>query len=277
VKTVAIVQARTGSTRFPNKVMRPIGGVPMIGLLLGRLSGAKRVDEIVVATTTAARDEVLVQYVRSLGYRVYRGSEPDVLDRYYRAAREAEASVVVRITGDCPLIDAGLVDIVCQRFAEGGVDYVSNVAPPTYPDGLDTEVFSVEALETAWREATGGPEREHVTMYLRESGRFTQLNVVHPEDNSAERWTVDDPADFELVRSIFDHFHPRRDFDWLAVLALRKERPELFVGNSRTVRNEGAALGTGQKLWKRAKGVIPGGNMFLSKRAEIFLPNQWPA
>lgn len=266
-----------GSTRFPNKVMRPICGTPLIGLLLERLAKAKRIEQIVLATSEDARNAPLAQYVRELGYAVYQGSEDDVLDRYYRAAKEAEANTVVRITGDCPLIDPMLVDAVITSFLDSGVDYASNISPPTYPDGLDTEVFTFWALEKAWNQAKARQQREHVTPFIRESGQFSQVNLPHATDHSNERWTVDEPEDCEVVQNIFEHFHPRRDFGWLEVLALRNKHPEWFMANQHLVRNEGAQLGTGQKLWKRAKRVIPGGNMLLSKRAEMFLPDQWPA
>jgi glutamate-1-semialdehyde 2,1-aminomutase len=279
VKIVAVVQARMGSTRFPNKVMQPILGTPMIGLLLQRLERAERVDEIVLATSEDARNDALFDFVESLGYRVYRGSESDVLDRYYHAAKSAGADVVVRITGDCPLIDPGVVDDVIGRFASAPFDYVSNTLTPTYPDGLDTEVFTFAGLERAWREARRPFEREHVTPYLKEFAGYRRDNVVnaHTDDLSAERWTVDEPEDFTVVRQVFEHFHPRSDFTWLDVVGLRRDFPEMFMSNQHLVRDEGARIGTGQKLWKRAKRVIPGGNMFLSKRAEMWLPEQWPA
>jgi len=277
LKTVAIIQARMGSIRFPNKVMRPICATPMIGLLLARLSQSKRIDQIVLATSQDPRNEPLAEYARELGYAVYQGSENDVLDRYYQAAKEAEADIVVRITGDCPLIDPQVVDAVIDLFQQKTVDYTANTATPTFPDGLDTEVFTFEALETAWEQAKEPRQREHVTPFMRESGLFRLANLSHASDQSSERWTVDEPEDFEVVKKVFEHFHPRRDFGWLEVLTLRHERPEWFSTNQHLARNEGAHLGTGQKLWKRAKQVIPGGNMLLSKRAEMFLPDQWPA
>jgi len=277
MKIVAIVQARMGSTRFPNKVMRPICGTPMIGLLLERLAKAQRIDEIVLATSEDQRNDPLASYARELGYTVYRGSEDDVLDRYCQAAKGAKADTVVRITGDCPLIDPALVDAVIARFLDSGSDYASNVSPPSYPDGLDTEVCSYQALERAWSQAKLPRQREHVTPFIRESGMFSQVNVSYANDHSKERWTVDEPEDFEVVRKVFEYFSPRRDFGWQEVLTLRNEHPEWFMTNQHLIRNEGAQLGTGQKLWKRAKRVIPGGNMLLSKRAEMFLPDQWPA
>jgi glutamate-1-semialdehyde 2,1-aminomutase len=277
LKTVAVVQARMGSTRFPNKVMQPICNTPMIGLLLRRLANAKLIDEIVVATSREPRNDPLADYCRELGYAVHQGSESDVLDRFYQAATEAGADIVVRITGDCALIDPVLVDAVIQGFVDRGVDYASNTAPPTFPDGLDAEVFSYRALTEASKRAVEPREREHVTPYIRESTRFTRFNYENDRDCSAERWTVDEPEDLEVVRKIFEHFHPRHDFSWGEVLALRNAHPEWFMANQHFTRNEGLELGTGQKLWKRAKRVIPGGNMLLSKRAEMFLPDRWPA
>ena len=275
--TIAIVQARMGSTRFPNKVMRLIKGVPMIELLLNRLSKARRINKVVLATSTDPRNRPLVDHVRKLGYEVFQGSETDVLDRYYQAAKPHQPDTVVRITGDCPLIDPGLVDEVIAAYEAQGVDYLSNTLPHSYPDGLDTEVFSFRVLEQAVRQATKPVEREHVTPFLRESGLFRTGNLAHEQDCSQERWTVDEEADFEVVTAVFNHFHPRKDFGWLEVMTLRQTQPALFLANQHLIRNEGASIGTGQKLWKRAKQVIPGGNMLLSKRAEMFLPGQWPA
>ncbi|MEI8037291.1 MAG: aminotransferase class III-fold pyridoxal phosphate-dependent enzyme [Verrucomicrobiota bacterium] len=274
---LALVQARLGSTRLPNKVMLPLNGVPMIELLLQRLAHAKRLDRIVVATTAHPRDQVLADFVRTLGFEVFQGSERDVLDRFYQAARCYQPEIVVRITGDCPLIDPGLVDEVVHAYQSQDVDYLSNNSPPTYPDGLDTEVFSFAALERAATLATDPADREHVTPFIRNSGLFKTGSHAHAEDYSGERWTVDEPADFEVIRAICDHFQPRTDFSWQEVMNLRGRQPEIFAANQQITRNAGAGMGTGQKLWQRAKRVIPGGNMLLSKRAEMFLPDQWPA
>jgi len=274
---IAIIQARMGSTRFPNKVMRPILGTPMIELLLERLSGSKLVDRIIVATSQDPRNQPLVDCVRSLGYEVYQGNEEDVLDRYYQAAAAYQPETVIRITGDCPLVDAQVVDQAISTFQTSNINYLSNTNPPTYPDGLDVEVFSFTALLQAWQEAHQPHEREHVTPYIRESGKFRLLNISHTEDCSANRWTVDEPEDLEVIKNVFKHFAPRRDFSWQEVLQLEEQHPDFFTANQHIIRNEGATLGKGQKLWKRAKRVIPGGNMLLSKRAEMFLPEKWPA
>ena len=277
MKVVAIVQARMGSTRLPNKVMKPIGEVPMIELLLARLARSSQINQIVLATSTDARDNILVDHVQKLGYDCVRGSESDVLDRYILAARQAQADVVVRITGDCPLIDSALVDQTIIQFKTEGVDYLSNAVPASYPDGLDTEVFTMEALERAERESLDPFDREHVTPYLRKPGLFKTSVIKHSEDLSGLRWTVDEPADFEVVSAVFEHFTPDIHFSWTQVLDLQQSQPVIFAANHNIISNEGASMGTGQKLWKRAKNVIPGGNMLLSKRAEMFLPEQWPA
>jgi len=277
MKVIAIVQARMGSTRLPNKVMKPIGGIPMIGLLLTRLTRAKEVDQIIVVTTVDKRDLPLVEYVRTLGYNCELGSEIDVLDRYVQAAKKHQADVVVRITGDCPLVDPDLVDEVIRRFKVKDIDYLCNNYPPTYPDGLDVEVCTFKALEQAWQESNDPFDREHVTPYLRNPDKFKIDTEQYKQDLSALRWTVDEPADFTVIEKVFQHFHPRTDFTWNDVLTLQSEQSELFNINQHLIRNEVAIMGTGQKLWKRAKQVIPGGNMLLSKRAEMFLPDQWPA
>jgi len=277
VKTVAIVQARMGSTRLPNKVMKPVVGVPMIELLLSRLSKAKEIDQVIVATSVDERNLPLVAHVKKLGYACEQGSEDDVLGRFIQAARSHKADVVVRITGDCPLVDAELVDEVIRGFKVAGADYFSNVDPPTYPDGLDVEVFSFQALEQSGKEARNPFDKEHVTPYLRKGGRFKTASMRHDKDLSGLRWTVDEPEDFVVVEKVFRHFAPRTDFTWGEVLDLQQKRPDIFNANAHIIRNEGAGAGKGQKLWKRAKKVIPGGSMLLSKRAEMFLPDQWPA
>jgi len=277
MKIIAIVQARMGSTRLPHKVMKPINGVPMIELLLTRLAKCQRLDQIVLATSVDPRNQVLVDHVAALGFSCEQGSENDVLERYVQAAESHGAEVVVRITGDCPLVDPQLVDDCILHFLQADVDYLSNTSPPTYPDGLDVEVVRLDALRRALQESTLPFDHEHVTPYVRESGLFTTATYSHHENLSSLRWTVDDPEDFEVITQVFEHFAPEIHFPWQDVLALTQSQPDLFAANQHIDRNQGAIMGTGQKLWQRAKRVIPGGNMLLSKRAEMFLPDQWPA
>ncbi len=277
MKVVAIVQARMGSTRLPNKVMKSIVGIPMIELLLKRLAKAKEINQIVVATSIDPRNQPLVEHVIQLGYACEQGSEHDVLGRYLQAADANNADVVVRITGDCPLVDPELVDKAISTFKAQSVDYFNNVEPATYPDGLDIEVFTRHALARAEKESTSEFDHEHVTPYMRNEPTITKGSMQHDEDLSHLRWTVDEPEDLQVVTSVFEHFSPEIYFSWRQVLDLQRTQPNLFKSNQLLKRNEGATMGTGQKLWKRAKKVIPGGNMLLSKRAEMFLPELWPA
>jgi len=239
MKIVAIVQARMGSTRLPNKVMKHIGGIPMIELLLTRLARAREVNQIIVATSVEKVNQPLVEHIHKLGYTCEQGSENDVLDRYVQAAKKHKTDVVVRITGDCPLLDPELVDEAVRRFKAASVDYFSNTNPPTYPDGLDIEIITFKALEQASQETSAPFDREHVTPYLRKSGKFKTAALQHSQDLSALRWTVDEPADFAVIENVFLHYRPRIDFTWNEVLALQSQQPELFNMNQHIIRNAG--------------------------------------
>jgi len=277
MKIIALVQARMGSTRLPNKVMKPICGIPMIELLITRLARSLEIDQLIVVTSIDERNLQLVRHVQSLGFDCEQGSENDVLDRYVKVAKKYQADIVVRITGDCPLVDPELVDELIRTFKKTNLDYLSNNYPPTYPDGLDIEVFTLKALEQAALEANEVFDREHVTPYLRKPGKFKIDNKMNNEDFSSLRWTVDEQVDLTVIDRVFQHFYPSNDFSWLDVLELQKQQPALFNLNENIIRNEGSSMAKGQKLWKRAKQIIPGGNMLLSKRAEMFLPDQWPS
>lgn len=277
MKVLAIVQARMGSTRFPNKVMQRINHIPLIELLLLRLSKSKNINKIILATSDSINNNELVNHVNNIGYSVFQGNESDVLNRYYNAAKIYNPEIIVRITGDCPLIDSELVDRLIDEFLIRDVDYLSNTIIPTYPDGLDIEVFSFSSLEYAEKNTKNIFDREHVTPFLKTSGIFKIFNFVNSGDFSEMRWTVDEPEDFEVIKSIFNYFSPDIHFSWNEIIKLSIKEPKIFEANKHISRNEGASIGTGQKLWKRAKNIIPGGNMLLSKRAEMFLPNKWPA
>ena len=279
MKTVAIVQARMGSSRLPGKVMKTVAGQRVIDLLLRRLGQAKRVDEIVLATTDMPVDDPLAAHVSAQGIRVVRGSEDDVLQRYAKATHESGATTVIRITGDCPFVMPELVDAAVRAFhaREGGIDYLSNIDPPTYPDGLDLEVFTADSLLRADREAHEKYDREHVTPFLRRENDIRRETIRADRNLSALRLTVDESADLTVVEAVLSELAPELEFGFDKLVALYDDQPALFEANSAITRNEGATMGKGQKLWKRAKQVIPGGNMLLSKRTEMHLPDQWPA
>jgi glutamate-1-semialdehyde 2,1-aminomutase len=277
IKVLAIIQARMGSTRLSGKVLKKINGRPLIEILFQRISQSNKIDKIILATSNNAENDCLVETVGKMGFDVFRGSEENVLERYYQAADLYNPKTIVRITGDCPLIDPQLTDKVIDLFQKSNVDYACNTQPPTFPDGLDTEVFSFSALQAAQQQATKSFDLEHVTPFIRTNEQFRRKNYANKTDQSKKRWTVDDPEDFLVIKNIVKHFSPNLDFTWKAVMELQESKPEYFEANISIKRNEGSEFGTGQKLWKRAKKVIPGGNMLLSKRAEMFLPEKWPA
>lgn len=202
LRTVAIVQARMSSTRLPGKVLEPIAGRPGIVFMCERLKRARRLDAICVATSSDTSDDLLARCVEAMGISLFRGDLDDVLNRFIGAARQERAEVIVRLTGDCPLIDPVLVDRVIEARERGDYDYASNVAPPTYPDGLDIEVMTLAALERAHREAGSASEREHVTTYLREAAGYSRHCHRGLVDLSGLRWTVDYPDDLAFVQQL---------------------------------------------------------------------------
>lgn len=227
MKVVAIIQARMGSTRLPGKALADIHGHAMLWYVVQRTREAKSLNEVVVATTIERADEAIVAFCGDHDVPCFRGSEDDVLDRYYQAARQHDAQAVVRITSDCPLIDPAIIDKTVRAFLAEQPDYASNCIVRTYPRGLDIEVLTFRALESAWREAQQEYQRSHVTPYLYESpSRFKVLSVTGDEDYSCHRWTVDTPEDLEFVRAVYS----RRDggqFRLSDVLRLIKSEPHL--------------------------------------------------
>ncbi len=226
MKTAAIIQARLGSTRLPGKVLLDLAGEPMLARVVERVRRARRVDDVLVATTTETRDDPLAALCAERGWPCFRGSENDVLDRYYRAAKSVGADLVVRITSDCPLIDPAVIDSAIDGLELQAADYCANVIRRTYPRGLDVEVFTFAALETAWQEDDRPESREHVTQFiLRNPDRFAQTNMSYDEDHSAFRWTVDTLEDFDLIGKIYAHFG-RDDFPWTDALGLLAAHPQ---------------------------------------------------
>ncbi len=281
---VAIIQARMGSSRLPGKSLAEIEKRPMLWHVIQRVKRAALVDRVVVATSTAPADDAIEKMCRENGVPCHRGSENDVLDRYYHAARAEKAAQVVRITADCPLIDPEVIDRVVRRFQRGDLDYASNAMVRTYPDGLDTEILSFSALERAWHEASKNSEREHVTPYLR-SGKFRTANVENALEFSHLycRWTVDEREDLEFVRAVYGAFRGRENFLMEDILQLLRDQPELEKLNSQIISNRGyykslfedarAAAAPRRpieksKAWlERASKVIPGSSQTFSKGA----------
>ena len=229
MKIAAIIQARMGSTRLPGKVFMDLEGEPMLVRVLNRLRRAATLDSVIVATTVEPADDRIAELCSGYGWPCFRGSQNDVLDRYYKAAVTHKVDVIVRITSDCPLIEPVIVDRVVETFRrnQAETDYVANtLTPRTFPRGLDTEVMSFAALEQAWTEAKELPEREHVTLYVYEHPEiFNLCKLTSDVDYSYMRWTVDTQEDLEFVRRIYGHFGHDR-FSWQQVLAVLEQHPE---------------------------------------------------
>ncbi len=236
MKTVIIVQARMTSTRLPGKVLKQVLGKPLLEYQIERLQRVKLADEIVIATTINETDEPIVELCNCLDVAYFRGSEEDVLGRYYQVATEHKVDIVVRVTSDCPLIDPKVIDEVinCYLKNQSNYDYVSNSLERTYPRGMDTEVFSFSTLQQAFWEATSQPDREHVTPFIhRQPSRYSLGHVIYSEDCSHYRWTVDTPEDFELIQKIIEAIYPRKpNFTLEDCLSLLKKYPEWYIINS---------------------------------------------
>lgn len=208
LKTVLVTQARLGSTRLPGKVLLSIGEKTLLEMHLNRISGAKLQDKVIVATTVKSDDELIAEKAKEWGYEVYRGSEDDVLDRFYQACKPHQPEWVVRVTSDCPLIDPVIIDATIAFAQLNDADYCANILVEHFPDGQDVEVFKFSCLEEAWRNATLKSDREHVTPYIRNNtdikgGKlYKGFNVPSPADYSKIRMTVDEPIDFDLIEKL---------------------------------------------------------------------------
>ncbi len=235
----AIVQARTGSTRFPNKVFADLSGKPMIWHIVNRLRYCKKVGTIVLATTKNTADEKLEIWGRDNNLIVYRGSENDVLDRYFNAALISKAEIILRITADDPFRDPAVIDKVISLLLTNKLDFAYNNYPPTFPEGLDVEVFTFDALEKAQNESTHDFEREHVTQYFyRHPEKFKQENFLNNKNVSDLRLTVDTEKDLELAKLIYKELYKSGEIFVLNdILKLLKEKPWLTEINSNVKRS----------------------------------------
>lgn len=240
MKTLAIIQARMTSTRLPGKVLLDLAGKPMLVRVLNRVRRARTLTDTVVATSTESADDPIARLCAARNWPCVRGSCDDVLDRFYQAARQHQADVIVRITSDCPLIESAIIDLVVTRFlVQEPVDYASNnsLLPLTFPRGLDVEVMSFAALQDAWQNDHDPASREHVTPYLyHHPEQFRLAGVFHHRDLSHLRWTVDTPDDLILVRKVYEFFGDDC-FNWYQVLDLLEQHPE-WLSINRHVRQK---------------------------------------
>jgi len=272
-----IVQARLNSSRFPKKVLADLDGQTMLEFLVNRIKKSKLINNIFLATTTNPIDTLLVNKGKALKLIVVRGSERDVLSRFYDVVNISKAKNFIRITADCPLIDHSLIDDLVKAFTKQNVDYLSNCYPPNLPDGLDLEIFTRESLISAHKNCKNEKMREHVTPWIRDSKEFKIGSLNYNLKLSNYRLTVDEPEDLDLLKRILGKTTNTKELSWREAINIIKMNPTLVKINSKFKRNAGYLMDDTHKLWRRAKRVIPGGNMLLSKRPELFLPDKWPA
>ena len=292
---IAIIQARIGSTRLPGKVAKMICGRPMLWHQIERAKLALTVDEIIVATTAEPADQEVISIAQDAGVRWTTGSTNDVLDRIYQGVKYSNPHHIIRLTGDCPLIDYQIIDQVAEYFLahEQEVDHVC--LSPEWPEGLDTEIMSFKALEQAWYEAGKDYEREHVTPYITLSGKFRTYKLPSPKDLSFLRMSVDEPIDLEVVNTIYQELYPiyGPNFGLNEIMALFDRDPKIFEANMGIQRNEGFLnslkkerhnlryeskpnLNNTDEIWKRSQGLIPAGTQTLSKGPTQFVQGVAP-
>ncbi|KKU11469.1 MAG: hypothetical protein UX17_C0077G0004 [Parcubacteria group bacterium GW2011_GWC2_45_7] len=246
---LAVLQARMSSSRLPGKTLKPILGKPMLMLELERILRSEKINKLVVATSINTEDDLIAEISQKMSVVCFRGNLNDVLDRFYKAAQPYAPEHVVRLTGDCPLIDPEVIDATIDFYLQEGCEYASNCQPPyTFPDGLDTEVFSFSALETAWKEAILPSQREHVTPFIRKyPERFRIGHYMNNVSLGHLRWTVDEAKDFEFVTKVYEALYPVNSaFTTGDILQLLERNPALTRINNDIGRNEGTKKSLGE-------------------------------
>ncbi len=275
---ICIIQARTGSTRFRNKILNKINSLTLLEILIKRLKRSKKIRKIVVATTTLKADNIISSICKKNKVDFFKGSEKNVLSRYYNCWKifGKKNEDIIRITSDCPLSDPKIIDSIANLHIKKKSDYTSNTILPSFPDGMDVEIFKSNLLKEINISNLSLEEKEHVTLYIKNNKRFKKINFLSKIDNSHLRLTVDYKEDFELIKNII-HFSKKNIYiEYKDILKLSKKKPQIFKMNNFLTRDEALIKGKGQKLWIEAKKVIPGGSMLFSKRQETFLPDLWP-
>lgn len=244
MKFLAVIQARCGSSRLPSKVLKDLCGKTALERVIERVVQSRYVDEVMVATTLNPEDVPIVKLVSGLGMRVFAGSSSDVLDRYYQAAKIIQPEYVIRITADCPVFDAWILDDAIEKL-KPDTDYMAAVSE-TLADGLDLEIMRFSVLERAWEEARLASEREHVTMYIKNNPESFEIQNYESTFGNLhdERWTIDEPEDYEFIKTIYEHFYSvqHKDFHSGDILQYLEAHPEVRQINQGFIRNEGLLI-----------------------------------
>ncbi len=277
-KIHAIIQAREGSLRLPNKVLRKLGKNSVVELINKRLKKSKYLEKIIFAIPREGKSKQLKKHLKLIKANFYEGSEYDVIDRYYKCAKNFSSNIVVRITADCPFVDYKLVDLFINKFLKKNCDYLSNTLTPTFPDGMDIEIFSIKSLNKAWSYSRKHKDyREHVTTYIKENKEnFNVINFESNKNYSFLRLTLDEEDDYKLLKKVQKFFKTNIYFTYEDIIKFYMKNKKIFKLNSHIKRDEGSIINNNQKFWKRAKHSIPEGNMLLSKRPNFYLTNKWP-
>jgi len=236
MKIIAITQARTGSTRFPNKIMNKIDDETLLSIHINRIKKSKKINSIIIATTNKKQDDIIELVSDKLNVSCYRGDEEDVLDRFFQAAKPHNPDFVVRLTSDCPLIDPSLIDMIIDDTIISNVDYCSNTLIESYPDGQDVEVFSFKSLRNAWEESVLRSDREHVTPYMKRNFKVLNVHSNNMKFNKV-RMTVDEPSDFVVIKRLVDKLGLNEKWETYANLYLNNKTISNI--NDSITRNEG--------------------------------------
>jgi len=271
-----IIQARQNSSRFPGKILKPLGKFSVLGTIVSRVNKCKKINSFIVATTTNKEDDVIAKYCSKNDIKCFRGNENDVLDRYYQAALISSSEIIIRCTSDCPFLDNKIIDKTLDYYKNNDFDYVRFKNPVGEYDGFDVEIFSMKVLRNAWENATTKQDREHVTPYIRRNDKvgFYIIDLISKYKNldfENLHLSLDTQEDYKLLCKINNEL--KSNYEMEDVFNFLNNNPELLINNTK----KSPFYGNGQELYLRAKQLIPGGTQLLSKRPEMFLPNLWPA
>ncbi len=275
-KVIAIVQSRLGSLRLPNKALIKIGNKTVLSFLIDRLKKSKFIDEIIIAIPKNKKNIELKNYIKKKKYKFYEGKEYDVLDRFFRAAKNFKGDTIIRITADCPFHDPNLIDEAIKIYNKNKIDFLTNYNPPSFPDGYDFSIINFRSLKIANKNAKKDYDREHVVPFIINSKKFKKINISSKKNLSNLRLTLDEQQDYELLVKIFNKIK-NYYFTFDDIVKLHKKNKNIFNYNKNIGRDLGSKISNGQKLWIKAKSLIPSGNMLFSKNAERFLPGLWPS
>ena len=272
----AIIQARCESIRFPNKILSNINDLTSIEILIKRISKSKFIEEIIVATSNNIANKKLIEILKRNKIKYFIGDQENVLERYYKVAKKFRIKTIIRLTGDNPLIDSKIIDSFILKFLKNKYDYISDSTPPTFPDGMDVEIFNFRTLKKVYEQNPKKYDKEHVTTLIKNNEKFIKGIKKLSKDFSFLRITLDEKEDLICIKKIFNYFKPNIHFSLEDIIKLYKKKPNIFKFNKHIRRDEGSKLSAGQKLWKRARMSIPNGNMFYSKNPDMILPGFWP-